>query len=264
MFKKVILLTMILLLIPISVFASSIPSGIEGAIKEELKEQKTELDILTKNSKNNGIASKETDEKTELGDGYSVYMINTTNQVKNDVYDKSSSLDNFLQFNGYLFVVEGNNGSKAIAFADRAPDYDEITQFSTDTDFAEQIEKAKSLIGYNKDSKVLYDGANQIVALITKKDGVQKVTLLKDSMLNNMKAFKIFSSEDFIAKIISSQEQRSKTTTISSEPVSGGGATNLPVNNKRPFPTKMLIFVTSIFLLGLIIFYINKKRNRNN
>lgn len=264
MFKKVMLLTMILLLIPISAFASSIPSGIKESIQEDLQNQKKELDILTKNSKNNSITSNGTNEKTELGDGYSVYMINTSNQVKKDAYSESSSLDKFLQFNGYLFVVEGNNGSKAMAFADRAPDYNEITQFSTDTDFADQIEKAKSLIGYNKGSKVIYDGANQIVALVTKKNDVQKVAVLKDSMLNNMNAFDVLSSEDFIAKIISSQEQRSKITTISSEPVSGGGTTNLPVNNEKPFPTKILILIISIFLLSLIVFYINKKRHRNN
>ncbi|WDF51388.1 hypothetical protein PQ460_02700 [Paenibacillus sp. KACC 21273] len=259
MFKKAILLTMILLLIPISAFASSIPSSIEGAIKEDLKNQKTELDILIKNSKNNSIVNKGTDQKTELGDGYSVYMINTANHVKNDVYNKSSSLDNFLQFNGYLFVIESNNRSKAIAFADRAPDYNEITQFSTDTDFANQIKKAKSLIGYNKDSKVLYDGANQIVALVTKKDTVEKVALLKDSMLNNMNAFDVFNSEEFIAKIISSQEQRSKIAAISNEPVSGGGVTNLPINNESSLRIKPVIVVTSIFLLGFIVFYFNKK-----
>lgn len=259
MFKKVLLLTIFLLLIPKLTFASSIPSGIERSIKEELQEQKTELDLLTKNSKNNSIASKGTEQQTELGNGYSVYMINTANHVKNDVYDKSSSLDDSLQFNGYLFVIEGNKGSKAIAFADRAPDYDKITQFSTDTDFADQIEEAKNLIGYNKNSKVLYDGANQIVALVTKKDEVQKVVLLKDSMLNNMNAFDIFSSEDFITKIILSQEQRSKIATISNEPVSGGAVTNLPVNNEKTLKNKLVIMITSIFLLGAIVFYFNKK-----
>lgn len=242
-----------LCLFPLPVLASSIPQNVKESVQTSLQSQIDSVNLLTEGT----ISS---DSSTELGEGYPVYLINTMNQVSNNTYAKKTSLDQSLQFDGYVFVIKSDRGSKAIGFASQAPSYNEIVHFSTDRDFEQQINKAKIMIGYNQQSKVIYDGANQVVAYVSEQDGVQQVVLLKESMLNHMTAFEVLNSDDFITQVISSQQQRSQPKYTSGEfAYSGGASTSSEIPERYSWLKYFSVFVF-ILLLGAMMLYLIRKK----
>ncbi len=271
----ILLITALFIIFPLtSISAASVPEDIRKSINEELQNQKQEINIFLNQDQpqQNINATNDISTENHLGDGYPLYTIKNASQVKED-----NQATNSLTFSGYLFLIEDDQGhSKALAFADKAPNYNEITQVSSeaefsDANFSDPLEKAKNLIGYNKDSKLIYDSAHQVIALVTSKDNIEQVALVKNSTLNHMKQFEVLPFSDFISQIRQTEMDQAKLVSQSNEPVSGsggsatgnGGAGNLQNVTNTSTLSPYIWGVSAIVLIGIgVLSYVMYRKRK--
>ncbi|WP_322923016.1 hypothetical protein [Paenibacillus campi] len=230
MFKKLLFATLIgLLTLPLSVFASSVPEDVQENLQQNVSQWIPSLQRLTENSTtyNTQSLSDKEENQDHLGDGYAVYDIDLRRSATQSTYTAESDQD-VLRFKGYMFIVEGQHGSKALAFAYSPPNYTEITRISSsenfsDADFKIPMAKAKQRIGFNATSKLLYDLAHQTIALVTTTDQGEHVALLQDSMLLGLKKYDVLSLHELIAKVRQVEAEQAQQASFTNEPTSGGG-----------------------------------------
>ncbi|WP_322903379.1 hypothetical protein [Paenibacillus campi] len=275
MLQKSALLIVILcscLVFPISIFASSVPESVRQSINNELQKQQQEINTFL-NQDQQQATEKNHNQAYQLGDGYPVYIIKNATTVPNDAHSA-----NALQFSGYLFIIEGEHGSKALAFAEQAPDYNTITQLSTEQHFADSnfklpLEQAKKSIGYHSHSKLIYDPAHQVIALVTVKDRLEQVALVKNSTLNHMKQFEVLPFAKFMFNIRQAEAEQAKFVNDTHEPLSGGGSdggeNRLSLSSSwtglqmLPYLLFGGIAVTVIVVAGLLYYLIYRRRKSN-
>ncbi|MDP4096346.1 hypothetical protein OIN60_06135 [Paenibacillus sp. P96] len=230
------------------VFAQSVSEDIESAITQDLKKSEKQISKIQSNSMNPSIEG-----------SYPVYFLS----VNSDTY--TPDLDNYLNFDGYLFEVADDGGSNlGLAFTDESVNYSEIVQMSTDTNFSSQMAKAKTLVEYSENSKLIYDMAYRVVALVTPEEDSVKVVMLRDSALNSLNQYEVYDFEDFINKIKTAQEKRIQEASQldTNEPTSGGGA---GITSDDPSSGNTLIFLISTFAVivaGTVSFIFIRTRKK--
>ncbi len=279
MLKKLMILTLIgILTLPLSISASSVPQDVEENLQQNLSTWIPSLQRLTNDqaeTNKQGLAAKN-EAEDHLGEGYAVYDIDLRNSVTKDTYPLSP--EDMLRFKGYMFTVEGQNGSKALAFAYSPPNYTEITRISSseefsDADFKIPMEKAKKLVGFNTTSKLLYDLAHQTIALVTTTDKGQQVALLEDSMLLGLKKYDVLSLTELIDKVRNIESEQAQNASINNEPTSGGGggsatgnggAGNLQnaANSSAISPYIWSVSVIVLIGIGVLTYVIYRKRKK--
>ncbi|WP_322903378.1 hypothetical protein [Paenibacillus campi] len=165
------------------------PENIKDALNKDLSHWQQQMQTLTTHSKQATQTNTLSDDKTTssyLGDGYAKYNINVSSYSASQNTYVSSTNNSVLRFTGYVFLVEGKSGSTALAFADDPSDYKKITGLASsenfsDADFKIPMAKAKQFVGFNASSKLIYDEAHRIIALVTTTDQGEKVALLEAS-----------------------------------------------------------------------------------
>jgi hypothetical protein len=242
------------------VFAQSVPEDIESAITQDLKKSEKQISKLINMDKN--TKSIQSDSMNPSIEGsYPVYFLS----VNSDTY--TPDLNNYLNFDGYLFEVADESGSNlGLAFTDESVNYSEIVQMSTDTDFSSQIATAKTLVGYTENSKLIYDLAYRVVALVTPQEDAVKVVMLRDSNLNSLNQYEVYDFEDFINKIKTAQAKRMQEASRldTNEPVSGGGT---GITSDDPSSGNTLIFLISTFAVivaGTVSFIFIRSRKKHS
>ncbi len=242
-----------------SSFASSVPDKVRTAIERDWQNQQQSISIFLNQEQPEQALHTDYNDKNVLGDGYAIYSLKNLATVQNDAYTA-----NVLQFSGYVFNVEDQNGSKALAYAKQPPHYDTITHLASDPNFSDQsfkipLEQAKQKIGYTSESKLINDEPHHIIALVTAKDGLEQLIFIEDSMLLNMKKFDIISFEEFMIKIRQADAIQAKFASNSTEPLSGAGVSYDRENTqKSSFITAdwNIVSYSLIWKIGLIMIII--------
>lgn len=253
MFKKIFFFgasCLLYLSLSLPVFAQSVPEDIESAITQDLKKSEKQISEIQSGNMNPSIEG-----------SYPVYFLS----VNADTY--TPDLDNYLNFDGYLFEVADDGGSNlGIAFTDKSVNYSEIVQMSTDTDFSSQMATAKTLVDYTENSKLIYDMAYRVVALVTPEEDSVKVVMLRDSSLNSLHQYEVYDFEDFINKIKTAQAKRMQEAAQldTNEPVSGGGT---GMTSDDPSSSNTLIFLIGVFAVivaGTVSFIFIRSRKKHS
>ncbi|MFD1886226.1 hypothetical protein [Paenibacillus wenxiniae] len=259
------LMTILLMFIsPLSILAASVPDEVRAAVERDLQNQQQSISILLNQEQSGQTIHTNRNTKNRLGDGYATYSLKNLATVQHDAY-----ADDVLQFSGYVFIVEDQTGSRALAYAGQAPDYSTITQVASDPNFSDQsfkipLEKAKQWIGYTSESKLIHDEPHHIVALVTPKDGLEQVIFVENSMLLNMQQFDIIPFKQFIIKIRQAEAEQAKFTTSSDEPLSGGSVSYIEAYTQQSsssakqsmFPYFLFATLSVIVIVVAVICYL--------
>ncbi|MNW31950.1 hypothetical protein D3C74_88790 [compost metagenome] len=241
------------------VLAQTVPSDVENAIKQDLEKSEKKISKLI-NMDTNKKSIQADNLNPSLEASYPIYFLT----VDSDTYN--SDIDNNLEFNGYLFEVAAEDGSNiGVAFTDKSVNYSEIVQMSTDTNFSSQMAEAKTLVGYNENSRLIYDLAYRVVALVTPQEDSVKVALLRDSKHNSLNQYAVYDFEDFINMIKIAEEKRIQEATQfdTNEPLSGGSVGTTSNDSSPSYTNAFLVGSVTVALVGIIAFLLFRNSKKH-
>ncbi len=279
--RLIALLLISFVCLPLSAEASSnLPQDVKESINKDFANWQTQLQTLTNDSTTDTQKNTLSGEKklSSLGAGYAKYNINlSSSSVSQNTYITSSN-KNLLRFTGYVFLVEGINGSNALAFTEDTGNRQEIIGLASSEDFSDAdfkipIEKAKQLVGFNSSSKLIYDEGHRTIALVTITDQGEKVAVLQDSSPLGLKRYDVLSFQELIEKVQDYEAEQSKIAYLNNEPTSGGGGSSSTGNggagnlqnvaNSSTVPPYIWI-VSVIVLIGFVSHVIYRKRKQRS
>lgn len=195
-------------------------------------------------------------EDVTLGEGVPRHIINHQALLKSSSGDGS---DEFIKPLGYVFPLVKGNESYGVVFTNTT----EIERATDDFSFTSDLEKAKAIIGYDKDSKLIHDHSLHLVALISYVEGKEVVVPLRKNTLlfPDLKPFTEYNIEEFREMLLANAQEieADKATQDPNEPRSGGSGGELgivPKATSHDSSTQSTIDISTVLtwlLSGLIV-----------
>ncbi|WP_431086008.1 hypothetical protein [Paenibacillus sp. 8b26] len=259
MYKKILGIAFsCILLFPITVLAANeVPQEVEQSIEKDLGNFK---DDIRQNTGFKITTTKEAENLT-LDEGFKVYTVNSK-AIRSGNTDKANDI---LKSKGYLFSIKSGQQNNGIVFSE---DGKRIRSAYSDLEFPSQFEETKKLVGYDENSKLIYDDRLATVALISDIDGKEVVVPLRESVYMDFKPLKVYNLQEFIEFLSANEKVRQEAASKndSDEPISGGSPSSLSSTASQANASKIstgelsLIFIAGLMIIGGVSFVIKKRK----